>query len=78
MRRWPNVDLLLAHRPRRWPNSKPAMDQRLMFAGCVPSLLVICHPHFGSGIWSLLSYWRLRFKLLRSTFSQHIQQIDNN
>ena len=23
MRRWPNVGVLLAHRLRRWPNSKP-------------------------------------------------------
>ena len=33
MRRWPNVGLLLTHRPRRWPNSKPTMGQRFMFAG---------------------------------------------
>ena len=33
MRHWPNVDLLLAHRLRRWPNSKPTLGQRLMFAG---------------------------------------------
>ena len=32
MRRWHNVCLLLAHRLRRWPNSKPALGQRLMFA----------------------------------------------
>ena len=30
---WPNVGLLLAHRLRRWPNSKPALVQPLMFAG---------------------------------------------
>ena len=34
MRRRPNVGLLLAHRLRRWPNSKPTLAQRLMFAGC--------------------------------------------
>ena len=33
MRRWSNANLLLAHRLRRWANSKPALDQRLMFAG---------------------------------------------
>ena len=33
MRRWLNVGLLLAHRLRRWPNSKPTLGQRLMFAG---------------------------------------------
>ena len=33
MRRWTNVGLLLAHRLRRWPNSKPMLGQRLMFAG---------------------------------------------
>ena len=33
MRRWPNVGSLLAHRPRRWSNSKSTMAQRLMFAG---------------------------------------------
>ena len=33
MRRWSNVGLLLAHRLRRLPNSKPTLDQRLMFAG---------------------------------------------
>ena len=26
-RRWPNVDLMLAHRLRRWPNIKPVMCQ---------------------------------------------------
>ena len=29
----PNVDLLLGHRLRRWPNSKPTLAARLMFAG---------------------------------------------
>ena len=33
MRRYPNVGLLLAHRPRRWPNSKPTLGQHLIFAG---------------------------------------------
>ena len=33
MRRWPNVGLLLAHRLRRWPYSKPTLGQRVMFAG---------------------------------------------
>ena len=33
MKRWPNVGLLLAQRRRRWTNSKPALDQRLLFAG---------------------------------------------
>ena len=33
MRRWPNVGLPLAHRLRRWLNSKPTLGQRLMFAG---------------------------------------------
>ena len=32
MRRLSNIGLLLAHRLRRWPNSKPALAQRLMFA----------------------------------------------
>ena len=33
MRRRPSVGLLLVHRIRRWPNSKPTLAQRLMFAG---------------------------------------------
>ena len=33
MRRCPNVGLLLGQRRRRWANSKPALGQRLMFAG---------------------------------------------
>ena len=33
MRRWPTVGLLLTHRLRRWPNGKPTLGQRLMFAG---------------------------------------------
>ena len=32
MRRWPTVGLLLAHRLRHWPNSKPTLGQRLVFA----------------------------------------------
>ena len=35
MIRWPNVGVLLAHRLRRWVNSKPTLTQRLMFAGKV-------------------------------------------
>ena len=31
--RWPSVGLMLAHRLRRWPNIKPALGQRLVFAG---------------------------------------------
>ena len=27
---------MLAHRPRRWPNIKPALIQRLLFAGVRP------------------------------------------
>ena len=47
MRRWPNVGLLLAHRLRRWPNSKPALDQRLVFAGMYthPQSIIILHSH---------------------------------
>ena len=30
---WPNVGILLAHRLRRWPDSKPALGQILMFVG---------------------------------------------
>ena len=33
-----NVGLLLVHRLRRWPNRKPALRQRLMFAGLGMSL----------------------------------------
>ena len=33
MRRWPNFGLLLAHRLRHSPSSKPTLSQRLMFAG---------------------------------------------
>ena len=39
MRRWPNVGLLLVHRLRSCPSSKPALSQRLMFAGYVQYLL---------------------------------------
>ena len=30
--RSPNIDLILLHRLRRWPNIKPALGQRLVFA----------------------------------------------
>ena len=33
MRRWPSAGLLLGQRRRRCVNSKPALGQRLMFAG---------------------------------------------
>ena len=42
MRCWPNVGSLLAHRLRRWPNNKPALGQRLMFAGIYISLNYSC------------------------------------
>ena len=31
--RWLNVGFLLGQRRRRWPNSKPPLCRRLMFAG---------------------------------------------
>ena len=30
--RWHNVVLMLVHRPRRWPNIKTTLCQRLVFA----------------------------------------------
>ena len=33
MRRSPNVDLMLAHRLRRWPNIKSTLGKRFVFAG---------------------------------------------
>ena len=32
-RRWPNAGPILAHRLRRWSSIKPALVQRLVFAG---------------------------------------------
>ena len=32
-RRWPNADLMLAQRRRRWASIKLALGQRLVFAG---------------------------------------------
>ena len=32
-RRSPNVESMLAHRLRRWPNTDPTLGQRLVFAG---------------------------------------------
>ena len=29
---WPNVDLMLGQRPRRWPSNKSALGERLLFA----------------------------------------------
>ena len=46
MRRWANAGLLLAHRLRRWPNSKPTLAQRLMFAGLPLVLYVGLFPCF--------------------------------
>ena len=31
-RRWANTALMLFHRSRRWPSTKPALTQRLVFA----------------------------------------------
>ena len=31
---WSNVGLLLGHRLRRWPNTKPTLVQNIVFAGC--------------------------------------------
>ena len=33
MRQRPNAGIMLAHRPRRWPNINPTFGQRLVFAG---------------------------------------------
>ena len=36
---WPSVALLLAHRRKRWPSSKPTLGWRLLFTGrCFPTL----------------------------------------
>ena len=40
-RRRPNGGLMLAHRLRRWPSIRPALDQRLVFAGLRAGLLVV-------------------------------------
>ena len=42
-RRLPNVGLPLAHRLRRWPNSKPTLVQRLMFSRT--ELVITCFYH---------------------------------
>ena len=34
-KRWPNVDLMLAQRLRRWPNMKPTSSQCFVSAGSV-------------------------------------------
>ena len=34
-RRWASAGLKLVHRLRRWPNFKPTLAQRLVFAGCM-------------------------------------------
>ena len=34
-RRWPNIELMLVHRLRRWTNISPTFDQRLVFAGSI-------------------------------------------
>ena len=47
MRRWLNVGLLLAHRLRSWPNSKPALSHN-----------IACSAHFPQ---SLKSYEHLHF-----------------
>ena len=39
--RWPNVGLLLGQRRRRWPNCKPALDERLMFVGIINAVHII-------------------------------------
>ena len=68
MRRWANVGLLLAHRLRRWPNSKPTLAQRLTFAGLLdteqswPFTICLKNPVRGD---------RLRTELRRFLFDQY-------
>ena len=38
--RWSDVDLMLVHRLRRWPNIKSTSDKRALFAGILPQRLV--------------------------------------
>ena len=40
-RRSPNAVLVLAHRLRRWPNTKTALDNRLVFAWLYGALLKV-------------------------------------
>ena len=50
MRRWANAGLLLAHRLQRWPNSKPTLTQRLIFAGVFPVTPAV-HMEGGGLCW---------------------------
>ena len=52
-RRWPNVELMLAHRLRRWPNISPTLGQRLMFAGKKTRYNI---PKFDNPMWSFFPH----------------------
>ena len=41
-RRWSNAGLMLSQRRRRWPNIKPALDQRLVCAGLLIPVYIHC------------------------------------
>ena len=80
MRRWPNIGLLLAHRLRCWLNSKSALSQRLMFAGCVQYLLHIhvpfCHAIY---IEAWVAIYQVENRFIRisniSATATHVQLI---
>ena len=41
---WPNVELMLAHRLRRWPNINPTFVHGIVFAGKGTGMSRFCRP----------------------------------
>ena len=59
MIRWPNVGEQLAHRLRRWPNSKPTFGQRLMLT-VVPVTLPRRHTTWNPRGIGVENWWTRR------------------
>ena len=71
MRHWPNAGLLLVHRLRRWPSSKPALGQRLMFAGW--RVCLTRQPQISSTLGHPL-LWVHLISLMTFTFFKHVRR----
>ena len=53
-RRWSNVGLLMGHRPRRWPNNEPTLDQRLV---CSHTMLAYCWTTVYDAGAAVIQHW---------------------
>ena len=68
-RLWTNDGIMFGYRLRRWPNIKPSLFQRLVFAGWLQAS--VCHYIAGIGPTLFHRHWSTQFRPLQKPFCKH-------